>query len=176
LQHVMPEHVDRMAAEHWQHGIDGVMWLGYGERSTFPSTVPASWERAGALHRRLRAGLPPRPAVDLAVLRGYGPRALCSYRGDQVRNPADWLLQQWLEVWAVEENRPYDVFELPPALSGAERDALVAALAPYRYIVSTVPWPGAWVLGDGAECTELPQSDAARTRSRLRTEIVARGW
>lgn len=175
LLHVTAAQVRRMCDEQWAQGVDAVVWLGYGERYTFPETDPASWEEAAAFHRRLAAGPPAKPAARLAVLRPYRVRALCSLTEDGIRNPADWLLQQFLDVWAVERGQPYDVFELPPGeeTPGA---ALRAELARYPRIVATMPFPGAWVIGVGAEGQTIAPAEAPAIRARFRQDIASRGW
>jgi hypothetical protein len=37
-----------------------------------------------------------------------------------IRKPADPMLQQFLDVWAVKHGRPYDVLEVPPKQDDAE--------------------------------------------------------
>ena len=174
LQHVAPEQVDRMAEEQWRQGVDAVIWLGYGRRFTFPGVRPDSWERAGRFHRRLLAAPPPKPKAQLAVLRPYRARALCSLHEQQVRNPADWLLQQLLEVWAVKHGRPYDVFELPPESSEEDKRRLDAELKGYRLVVSTEPYPGAWVIGEGTIGTCIDVSRAGEIQDRFEAELERR--
>jgi hypothetical protein len=165
-----------MAEEQWRHGPDAVMWLGYGRRCTFPGVNPKSWERAGAFHRRLLASPPPKPRARLAVLRSYTTWALCSLHEGRIRNPADWLLQQLLEVWAVRHGQAYDVFEVPPALSPARRKALAAALKAYPFVVSTEPRRGAWVIGAGTLGTEVDPATAPRIQDEFEAELRSRGW
>jgi hypothetical protein len=176
LQHVSLEDVRRMAEEQRRQGVDGVVWLGYGERYTFPAVNPASWEAAGEFHRRLSRERPPKPKTELAVLRGYRPRAMLSLWEGRMRNPADWLLQQWLEVWAVENGRPYDVFELPPLLDEKTRAEMVAALSRYRFVVGTEPWPDAWMIGEGTEGRTMAPEDGAEVRAAFLREMNSRGW
>lgn len=174
LTDVSPEQVDRMAEEQWMHGVDAVMWLGYGE--TFPKVRPDSWERAGAFHRRLAAGMPPKPKPTLAVLRPYRTWALASPHENGIRNPADWMLQQFLHVWAVEHRQPYDVFELPPAMDAVRQAELTTALRAYRQVVSTEPRDGAWVIGAGTMGTTLPSSQGKAIRQDLVRQLQERGW
>jgi hypothetical protein len=169
LGHVSPEQVDRMAEEQWRQGVDAIMWLGYGD--TFPNVRPDSWERAAAFHKKLAAQRPPKPAAKLAVLRGYGPWAISSKWEERIRNPADWMLQQFLEVWAVRHGQPYDVFELPPAAQTPD-----GALANYSHIVSTVPRRGAWVIGVGTACETVDPGEARKYQDRYAAELAARGW
>lgn len=170
LGHVSPEQVARMAAQQWVHGVDAIMWLGYG--STFPEARPESWERAGEFHGKLNASPPSKPKAELAVLRPYRTWALCSLYDRQIRNPADWMLQQFLEVWSVEHGLPYDVFEVPPGTALSE----VPGLDAYSYIVSTEPCEGAWVIGEDTIGTSVDQNSAPRLRDRLEQEMRARGW
>ncbi len=175
-QHLTPDQIDRMIAQHERHGVDAIMWMGYGSsRDAFPTTAPASWDHTTAIHRRLAAHPPPKPRAKLAVLRWYTTWAVCDTLEGLCRNPTDWLLQQLLEVWSVGHDQPYDVFELPPALSDAEHADLAAALAAYPYVVSTEPWDGAWVIDDGGR-REIETSEAEAIRARFEAELTARGW
>jgi hypothetical protein len=174
LQDVSPEHVERMAEEQWSQGVDMIMWLGYGY--TFPKVRPDSWERAGVFHKRLAESLPPKPKAQLAVVRPYEVWALSSMWEEQIRNPADWLLQQLLEVWAVKYGKPYDVFEIPPELSEEEQDTLEATLGSYPFIVSTQPREGAWLVGADTEGTLLQRNTADEVRRQFEEELKARGW
>lgn len=174
LQDPSPEQVDRMAAETYAQGVDAVIWLGYG--STFPKTRPDSWERAGVFHKHLAAAPPPKPKARLAVLRPYRTWALSSRWEDKVRNPADWLLQQFLEVWAVQKGQPYDVFELPPAMTAAEKETLEKDLKGYAYVVSTEPRDGAWVIGVGTEGKTVDVATAADVRRGFEKELKEKGW
>ncbi len=176
LTHPSPEHIDRMAEEQYAQGVDAVMWLGYSPGNTFPLKDPASWERAAAFHRRLAASPPPKPEPRLAVLRSYRAWALSSRCEDRIRNPADWMLQQLLEVWAVKHGRAYDVFEVPPAMDAEAKAALERELQHYPYVVSTLPRDGAWVIGEGTEGEEAPLSEAGPVRRRLERELKDRGW
>ena len=174
LTDVSPEQVDRMAAEQWAHGVDAVMWLGYGD--TFPKVRPDSWERAAAFHARLSRGLPPKPKAALAVLRPYRSWALSSLCEDTVRNPADWMLQQFLHVWSVENGQPYDVFEVPPALTPAQRETLETGLRAYAHVVTTEPRQGAWVIGEGTSGTAVPTRQASALRKAFAEQLRRRGW
>jgi len=175
-----PEQIDRMADEQYRQGVDAVIWLGYG--NTFPAVRPDSWERAAAFHKRLRESPPPKPKARLAVLRSYRAWALSSLWEGKVRNPADWLLQQWLEVWAVQHGQPYDVFEIPPVLDKAGKEELAAALKNYAFVVSTAPrdavppgGPAAWVIGEGTE-GQTAALATAEVRKTFEAEIKSRGW
>ena len=175
LQHPSPGQVDRMAAEQWRQGVDAVVWLGYGGNHTFPKTNPASWERAAAFHQKLEATPPPKPHARVAVLRGYKAWALSSEWEGKIRNPADWRLQQWLEVWAVKHGMPYDVFELPPSLNAEERAKMERDLKNYDWVVTTEPRAGAWVIEGGAgEVVDKNQGKAVQ--QQFENEINKRGW
>lgn len=172
--HPTPEQIDRMAGEQWAQGVDAIMWLGYGD--TFPKVRPDSWERAAAFHKRLAASLPPKPKAKLAVLRSYNAWAVSSRWEDQIRNPADWTLQQLLEVWAVEHGQAYDVFEVAPEISSAERDALAKELQRYSYVVSTMPWKGAMVVGAGTEGRSVDPATAKEVQHGYELELSRRDW
>jgi hypothetical protein len=169
-----PEIIDRMADEQWRQGPDAVMWLGYG--NTFPKVRPDSWERAAAFHRRLRDAPPPKPKAQLAVLRGYVPWALSGLVDRTLRNPADWMLQHVLEVWAVQHGQPYDVYELPPTLSPAEVARISRELQGYPYVLSTIPWPGAWVVGQNTNTQMVDPGKAKDTQAGYEVELRRRGW
>ena len=175
MTHVTPEQVDRMADEQWAQGVDAVIWLGYGQ--TFPKVKPDSWEHAAMFHKRLATSLPPKPKAKLAVLRSYTAWASSSIWEDgQLRNPADWMLQQLLEVWAVRHGRPYDVFEVPPHPTSDERAAIEKELVKYPYIVSTMPWRGAFVIGEDTSGHAIDLGKAKETQQMYETELTRRGW
>ena len=176
LQHVSAQDVDRMAQEQWAQGVDAIMWLGWGPGLTFPETRPDSWQRAIAFHRRLAAGAPPKPQARLAVLRPYRTRALSSRCGEQIRDPADWMLQRFLEMWAAKRGQPYDVFELPPAMTPEEDSKLEADLRRCPMVVSTEPRDGAWVIGSGTEGTAADPATAGALQSQFEKELESRGW
>jgi hypothetical protein len=176
LVHPGPEDIDRMAAQHEVHGPDAIMWLGWGKGLTFPRTNPESWARAVAFHKRLAVAPPAKPVARLAVIRPYDAWAVSGIRGKMIRNPADWLLQQFLEVWAVKHAQPYDVFELPPAALGEDRSSVEAEIAQYELVVSTQPRQGAWVVGEGTEGTELDPADAERVQDDFERQMKSRGW
>ncbi|MCU1234486.1 MAG: hypothetical protein JWP63_2453 [Candidatus Solibacter sp.] len=170
LVHVTPDQVDRMAKEQYAQGVDAVIWLGYGGNNTFPKVNPEAWERAGAFHKRLAAGVP-KVTARLAVLRGYSAWGSSSLAGGgNVRNPADWMLQQFLEVWAVERGLAYDVFEVAPGAS------IEKELRGYKYVVSTVDWPKAWVIGKGTASTVVEEKSAGELRKKFAAEMDAKGW
>lgn len=175
LQNVSPEQVDRMAAEQWAQGVDGVVWLGYGD--TYPNVRPDSWERAAAFHQKLESGLPQKPQPKLAVIRSYNTMATESlWEKALIRNPADWLLQQFLEVWSVQMKKPYDVFELPPQLTDQQKKELEKQLQNYSYIVSSIPWKGAWFIGKETENKVIDQATAQDYQLQFVREIEKRGW
>ncbi len=174
LQNVTPEQVDRMAKEQWEQGVDGIMWLGYGD--TYPNVRPDSWERAATFHQKLETGLPPKPQARLAVLRSYNTMATASlWEKALIRNPADWILQQFLEVWSVQMNKPYDVFELPPQLTKQQMKDLEKELSKYPCIISTVPWKGAWYVGKSTDIV-VDQARAKEYQEQFAREIEKRGW
>jgi hypothetical protein len=158
-----------MAEEQWRQGVDAIQWLGYGD--TFPRVRPESWERAALFHKKLQASRPPKPVARLAVLRGYDAWAVSSKWEERIRNPQDWMLQQFLEVWAVRHGQPYDVFELPPGGQLPE-----SALAKYPYVVSTVPRSGAWIIGEGTTGQSVTAGEAAKYQERYEAELAKRGW
>jgi hypothetical protein len=176
LAHPNAEQVDFMAEQQWRQGVDAVLWLGYGRGSTFPLTRPDSWERAGAFHKRLMDSPAPKLKARLAVLRPYRAWALESQTDGFIRNPADWILQQFLDVWAVAYGQPYDVFELAPKMSAGERAALDRELARYPYVVSTEPWRGAWVVGAGTTGRTVDPNTAESLQRQFESELDARGW
>jgi hypothetical protein len=176
LVDVKPAEVRRMCEEQWRQGIDGIIWLGWGERYTFPGIEPESWAEAVRFQAKLNAALPPKPQAQLAALRPYRVWAQKSLWEDRVRNPADWLLEQFLEVWAVECGQPYDVFELPPCREFHQQRSLEETLKKYPWIVSTEPWPGAWVIGEGTTGTSVDPRSAAEVRREFRQQLQARGW
>ncbi|NEW83785.1 MAG: hypothetical protein GZ094_15660 [Mariniphaga sp.] len=175
LQHVAPEQVGRMAQEQWEQGVDAVIWLGYGD--TYPKVRPDSWERAAAFHQKLAAGLPPKPKAKLAVLRSYNAMATTSlWENGLMRNPSDWLLQQFLEVWSVQRKQAYDVFEVAPVLNQEQKANLEKQLKNYIYIISTLPWKDAWVLDDRETENTIDQIKAKEWQQKLEKEIDKRGW
>jgi hypothetical protein len=178
LQHVTPEQVKRMGDEQYAMGVDAVMWLGYGpsQNSTFPKTRPESWEAAGKFHQQLVSEPPKKPLVKLAVLRSYKAWALTSYNDKDILNPQDWLLQQWLEVWAVQNKQPYDVFEIPPVLTLAQRKKIEVELKKYKYVVATEPWKNAWILGDKTTGTSVTPDESIKYQQQFSNQIKQRGW
>jgi hypothetical protein len=174
LTDVSPEQVARMADEQWAHGVDAIIWLGYG--STFPVSRADSWERAGQFHKRLLATAPPKPKARLAVIRPYRTWALSSQCQGKIRNPADWMLTQWLQVWSVRHGQPYDVFEVPPGQDAVQDEELLAAMKSYPLIVSTVDLDGARIIGAGTEGTVVDPAVADRLQRQYEEELIASGW
>jgi len=175
LQHVSPQQVDRMANEQWAQGADAVIWLGYGD--TYPLVRPDSWEQASAFHRRLLKALPPKPVAKLAVLRSYNAWASSSiWENGQFRNPADWMLQQLLEVWVINRGQAFDVFEIKPHLTANERNAIEKELRNYPYIVSTIPWKGAFVVGENTTGQIIDPGKASEIQKMFEAELTRRSW
>ncbi len=172
-----PEDIGRMTDEQWEQGVDGITWLAYGRTNTFPTVRPDSWELAAEFHKKINASLPPKPKPKLAVLRSYNTMAAYSmWEAGTMRNPADWLLQQFLKVWSIKLKRPYDVFELPPNMSDQQKDELIRTLRKYSYIVSSIPWENAWVI-DGKEVNQVMNyAEAQNWQDKFETEIGKRGW
>lgn len=175
LSHVSPEQVDRMSQEQWEQGVDGIMWLGYGY--TFPEVNRESWKRAAFFHQRLATSLPPKPIAKLAVLRSYNSMATTSlWENGVLRNPTDWLLQQFLEVWSVDRKEAYDVFEVPPVLNSEQLNKLMMELKNYTHIVSTIPWKGAWVIDAKQTGTTIDRGKAKEWQQNFKTLIDEKGW
>ena len=175
-KHVTPEEVDRMADEHLRQGIDGAVWLGYCPDCTFPNVQPESWQRSVRFNTALASPPARKPVSRLAVLRGYRAWAQSALTDGLLRNPADWELQQLLEVWAVKNGLTYDVFEIPPVLTASERRRISSELKKYPYIVSTEPWPNAWVIGAGPLGRTIDPSSSTDVQQQLEKELNARGW
>lgn len=182
LTDVTPGEMDRMWSQHRPFAPDAVMWLGFDlapgggdTEMSFPNRAPDSWAHARALHAEIAATLPlPRPVARLAVLRPYSVRALCCAQGaawTAWRNPADRILGEYVRAWSVDHGQAYDVFELPPQETAAERAARERELAKYPFVVSTLPHPRARVLGAGAEGTVLHAADLRKLRAQFKDEI-----
>ena len=175
MQHVTPEQVDRMAQEQCNQGVDGIIWLGYGD--TFPEVRPDSWERAAEFHKKLETGLPPKPKARLAVLRPYNKIALMSLmENGQVRNPDDWLLQQFLEVWAVQLGQPYDVFETPPKMTAKQESELKKELKKYSFIVSSSDFENAWNVDEMNYSVIIDKSASKYYQEKYIEKISKLGW
>ncbi len=178
LQHVTPAQVKRMGEEQYAMGVDAIMWLGYGPsvNNTFPKTRPESWEQATRFHKQLIQKPPGKPTAKLAVLRSYRAWALTSYDEKHILNPKDWLLQQWLEVWAVKNRQPYDVFEIPPSLTATDRIRIEKELKKYKHIISTEPWKNAWIIGDKTTGSFVKPADAIEFQEKFQKELRKKRW
>lgn len=175
LRHVTADQVSRMVEQHRAFAPDGIVWLGHGRTAeyTFPNGDTNSWARAAEVHRALHAEPPPtRPVARLAVLRPYTVRAsLCDVASWSLRNPADAILAEFVRLWSVENGLPYDVFEIPPFETPAARAAREAELQKYAHIVSSAPYPGAYVVGAGTEGQTISRSKIADYRDMFREQI-----
>jgi hypothetical protein len=176
LQHVTPDQVERMGKEQYANGVDAIMWLGYGKDKTFPNVRPESWEQAGKFHQLLTRYPPLKPVAKLAVLRSYKAWSLTSYNDVGILNPQDWLLQQWLEVWAVKYRQPYDVFEVPPGLTAEQRNLMENQLEKYDYVIATEPWKSAWIIGENTTGSTLNPDEAGTYQQKFENEIKSKGW
>ncbi len=175
LQHVSPKDVERMVREQRAQGVDAIMWLGYG--FTFPRVRPDSWDRAGELHRELCSSPPYKPEARLAAIRSYRKWSISSLCDGRAKNPADWMLQQLLHVWSVEEGLPYDVFEVPPEIDGVEARNLEESLRRYEFVVSNEDRDGSWNVGAGTEWgDDIDPGRAGEIRGRIRRELISQGW
>jgi len=94
----------------------------------------------------------------------------------QIRNPADWMLTQWLQVWSVRHGQPYDVFEVPPGQDAVQHEELLATLKNYAMIVSTVDVNGAKIIGAGTEGTVIDPAVAQQLQRQYEEELIASGW
>lgn len=177
LKHVTPEDVARMFDQHARFAPDALMWLGYDRRpasaATFPFGNPASWGKAAEIHAAFHAEANrEKQMARLAVLRPYSVRALvCDVEKGFVRNPADALLGSFVRAWSVRFGREFDVFEIPPDESPEERARRDAALAKYDWIVSTVPYPRARVIGSGTEGTVMTPAQMHAAYKKFVSEI-----
>ena len=116
-----------------------------------------------------------KPKATLAVLRSFTKRAICSARGSARtgwRNPADKMLSAYALAWSADNGMSYDVFELPPSQTDDEKKALAEELKEYPHVVSTVPWPGARVVGADTEGSVLRADDFVALRKRFAAEIA----
>ena len=199
LGNVTPADMKRMWAQHLPFAPDGMMWLGFDLKPgksdcemTFPKGSPESWAYAKELfaevHAAGRAVSPrqpsarssnapyQRPIATLAVLRPYNTRAICCAQGSGAtawRNPADRILEVYARAWSVDNGLLYDVFELPPMQTAAEKAALAEELKKYKFVVSTQPYPGARIIGAGTEGTVATAKEIAALRKEFATEIAA---
>ena len=177
MRHPDPEQMLRMVTEHREQGIDGIMWLGYGQgRYTYPDGNPETWDKAGEVHSELKHQLPPEPEVQLAAIRPYGKKSLLSISDGKIRNPADYLLEQFLITWSVNLRQPYDIFEIPPDLSEQQLDSVSETIKKYPFIVSTIQWDNAWVIGKGLEGQYYDHNLNEETRDDFIKKIKEKGW
>jgi|GEM_PF-2049200 len=125
LTHPNPEQLERMLEEHRLFSPDGMMWLGYGKKdfNTFPLMRPDSWEKAGELHARFKAGHSTEPKkAEVAVVRPYTVRAL---RGvDSLIYPQDlFFTETIIKDLILNKKERLDPFE-PLAISDLEESDL----------------------------------------------------
>ena len=194
LGNITPADMKRMWEQHAPFAPDAMMWLGFDMKPgktdtemTFPKGNPDSWAYAKELfaevhgkaaetaaphkeapHMECRhlGGDHARSVVRLAVLRPYSTRAICCAQGPAWaawRNPADRILEAYVRAWCVDNGLLYDIFELPPSIE---------ELRKYKYIVSTLPWPGARILGAGTEGTVMTAKEIAALRKKFAAEIA----
>ena len=177
LGNITPADMKRMWEQHAPFAPDAMMWLGFDMKPgktdtemTFPNGSPESWAYAKELfaevHGTGRAGRP-RPAAQLAVIRPYSTRAICCSQGPAWaawRNPADRILEAYVRAWSVDNGLLYDIYELPPNTEELKK---------YSYIVSTIPLPGARILGEGTEGTVMTAKEIAALRKKFAAEIAS---
>ena len=202
LGNITPADMKHMWEQHLPFAPDGMMWLGFDMKPgksdcemTFPNGAPESWAYAKELfaevHAAGRADCPQaaarrvgdnapyhKPVAKLAVLRPYSVRAICCAQGagwNGWRNPADRILGAYVRAWSVDNGLLYDVFELPPVQTKAEKSALAKELKKYKYVVSSAPWPGARVVGAGTEGTVVKAGEIVALRKKFAAEIASRG-
>jgi len=184
LGNVTPADMERMWAQHSQFGADGMMWLGFDLKPgkgdcemTFPKGSPESWAYAKELFAEVHAAPPAKkPVSTLAVLRPYSVRAVCCAQGvgwEAWRNPADRILAEYVRAWSLDNGLFYDVFELPPKMGAAERDALAEELKKYPHVISPRQYPGARIVGEGTEGTVMKSAEIAALRKKFAAEIAA---
>jgi hypothetical protein len=94
----------------------------------------------------------------------------------QIRNPADWLMQQLLEVWAVKYGKAYDVFEIPPDLTQTELEDIQSRLREYPCLISNISWENAWVIGENTNATLIPKSEAASYQLQFENQLKEKKW
>ena len=74
------------------------------------------------------------------------------------------------------EPKAYDiVFELPPVQTKAEKAALAKELKKYKFVVSTLPYPGARIIGKGTEGMVMKAGEIAALRKKFAAEIALCG-
>ena len=185
LGNITPADMKRMWKQHAPFAPDAMMWLGFDMKPgktdtemTFPKGNPESWAYAKELFAEVHGVAdaqerdPPTgttgvsPVAKLAVLRPYSTRAICCAQGPAWaawRNPADRILEAYVRAWSVDNGLLYDIFELSQSIE---------ELRKYKYIVSTLPWPGARVLGAGTEGTVMTAKEIAALRKKFAAEIA----
>ena len=189
LGNITPADMKRMWEQHAPFAPDAMMWLGFDMKPgktdtemTFPKGSPESWAYAKELfaevHAQADAGrarspsAPPTgttgvpPVAKLAVIRPYSTRAICCAQGPAWaawRNPADRILEAYVRAWSVDNGLLYDIFELPPTPEELKK---------YPYIVSTIPCPGARILGEGTEGKVMTAKEVAELRKKFAAEIA----
>ena len=148
LVHPAPEHIARMWGQIKPFAPDAIMWLGYNPSGknmmTFPSGNSASWERAKKLHAEFKA-MPSakRERAPLAIVRPYSARAVVCETGKGFVHPADAILREFAVAWSCNLGQRYDIFEVPPFETDEEKRKRAEELERYRFVVSSVDWPGA---------------------------------
>ena len=88
-------------------------------------------------------------------------------------NPADRILEAYVRAWSVDNGLLYDIFELPPVQTAAEKAALAEELKKYKLVVSTQPYPGARVVGGGTEGSVATAKEIDALRKEFAAEISA---
>jgi len=176
LIHVNAGQVRKMMDEQMQQGFDAIKWLGYSKGNTFPNQRPGAWETAAVIHKEIKQHMPSKPEAKLAVIRSYRSWALSSQLDGKIRNPADWLMQQMLEVWAVKYGYAYDVFEIPPVLTAEQKTALNQDLKRYPYMVANIPWDNAWVVGENTNTKLIPKSEAEKYQASFEKQLKEKNW
>jgi len=199
LGNITPADMKRMWEQHAPFAPDAIMWLGFDMKPgktdtemTFPKGSPESWAYAKEMFAEIHAqavttsttlptgttGVSPvavgttgttgvSPVAKLAVIRPYSTRAICCSQGPAWaawRNPADRILEAYVRAWSVDNGLLYDIFELPPNMEELKK---------YTYIVSTIPLPGARILGEGTEGTVMTAKEIAALRKKFAVEIAA---
>jgi hypothetical protein len=76
----------------------------------------------------------------------------------------------------VKHKQPYDVFELPPAMTQSQRQELDQSLQHYSHVVSTEPREGAWVIGSGSMGQTVAPDHARAVQDQFEKQLVQRGW
>ena len=187
LGNVTPADMKRMWEQHLPFAPDGMIWLGFDLKPgnldtamTFPNGSPESWAYAKELFAEVHAQTDAQKRVpvtaQLAVLRPYTTRAICCAQGAARaawRNPADRILEAYVRAWSVDNGLLYDIFELPPVQTAAEKAALAEELKKYKLVVSTQPYPGARVVGGGTEGSVATAKEIDALRKEFAAEISA---